>query len=82
LSKIKTNYQIILKSSRRSSITSSSTSAFTTSSRSNQQLDALTSDFNVTVVRKGIAKPHGNLAKNVRKVLDLDKDVYQGYRVS
>jgi hypothetical protein len=29
-----------------------------------------------------ITKPHGGLAKNIRKVLDLTKDEYQGYRVS
>jgi len=39
-------------------------------------------DSNITVVRNGIAKPRGYLAKNVRKVLDLDDNIYQGYRVS
>jgi hypothetical protein len=53
-----------------------------TSNTSNASISAVEKTTSQSSQQSGIVKPRGSLAKNVCKVLNLQKAVYQGYRVS
>jgi len=51
-------------------------------SDSNSSTNMGSTFVNTTTITNSIIKPHGSLAKNICKALNLQKIDYQGYRVS